>query len=93
MREALERSEENHSRCLTSSPPQGGHFKGIKMQLDLVDEMQWEDVVQFETLEEAGLEESTLDEPVHGQYLSCEGSIYSYTDWFYDNDSSAFSTL
>ncbi len=63
------------------------------MQLDLVDEMQWEDVVEFETLEEAGLEESRDDEPVHGHYLSCEGSIYSYTDWFYDNDSSAFSAI
>ena len=63
------------------------------MQLDLVDEMQWEDVVEFETLEEAGLEESTADEPTHGHYLSCEGSIYSYTDWFYDNDSSAFSVM
>ena len=47
------------------------------MQLDLVDEMQWEDLVEFETLEEAGLEESREDEPVHGHYLSCEGSIYS----------------
>jgi len=55
--------------------------------------MQWEDVIEFETLEEAGLEESTVDEPTHGHYLSCEGSIYSYTDWFYDNDSSAFSAL
>jgi hypothetical protein len=31
------------------------------MQLDLVDEMQWEDLVEFETLEEAGLEESRDD--------------------------------
>jgi hypothetical protein len=61
------------------------------MQLDLVDEMQWEDVIEFETLEEAGFEET--DEPLHGKQLSCEGSIYSYTDWFYDNDESAFSTM
>jgi hypothetical protein len=57
---------------------------------DLVDEMQWEDVVEFLSLEEAGLEEY-VEEPLHGQYHSSEGSIYSYTDWFYDNDDSAFS--
>ena len=61
--------------------------------LDLVDEMQWEDVIEFETLEDAGLEESRDDEPVHGQHLSAEGSIFSYTDWFYDGDESAFSTM
>lgn len=63
------------------------------MQLDLVDEMMWEDIVEFETLEGAGLEESTEDDPVHGQFLSNEGSVYSYTNWFYDRDESAFSTL
>lgn len=31
------------------------------MELDLVDEMQWEDVVEFETLEQAGLEEKVFD--------------------------------
>jgi hypothetical protein len=61
--------------------------------LDLVDEMQWEDVIEFETLEDAGLEESREDEPVHGQYLSTEGSIFSYTDWFYDGDESAFGIM
>lgn len=59
---------------------------------DLVDEMQWEDVVEFLTLEEAGFEEEN-DEPLHGQYFSNEGSIYSYTDWFYDGDESAFSVI
>jgi hypothetical protein len=93
VREALESNQENHPLRLNPQAPARGLSKENIMQLDLVDEMQWEDVVEFETLEEAGLEESTLDEPVHGQYLSCEGSIYSYTDWFYDNDSSAFSTL
>jgi hypothetical protein len=61
---------------------------------DLVDEMQWEEVAEehglFVSLEEAGLEEY-VEEPLHGQYHSSEGSIYSYTDWFYDNDDSAFS--
>jgi hypothetical protein len=61
------------------------------MEFDLVDEMMWEDLVEFETLEDAGFEESTDNDPVHGHYLSSEGSIYSYTDWFYDNDQSAFS--
>ena len=59
---------------------------------DLVDEMQWEDVVEFLSLEEAGLEEAD-DTPLHGIYYSCEGSIYSYTDWFYDGDESAFSVI
>jgi hypothetical protein len=54
--------------------------------------MQWEDVVEFLTLEEAGLEEY-VEEPLHGQYYSNEGSIYSYTDWFYDGDESAFSVI
>lgn len=30
-------------------------------ELDLVDEMQWEDVVDFLTLEQAGLEEKVYD--------------------------------
>jgi hypothetical protein len=33
-------------------------------ELDLVDEMQWEDVVEFLTLEEAGLEESSMMDTV-----------------------------
>ena len=61
------------------------------MQLDLVDEMQWEDIVEFETLENAGLEEA--NDYVHGKQVSNEASIYSYTDWFYDNDESAFSFM
>ena len=65
-------------------------------QFDLVDEMQWEDVAEelglVVSLEEAGLEER-VDEPLHGQYHSNEGSIYSYTDWFYDGDTDAFSVI
>jgi hypothetical protein len=60
--------------------------------LDLVDEMQWEDVVEFLSLEEAGLEEADCT-PLHGIYYSNEGSIYSYTEWFYDGDESAFSVI
>ena len=48
-------------------------------QLDLVDEMQWEDVVEFETLEEAGLEDE--ENPIDKCFAS---SIISYMDWFYE---------
>lgn len=48
---------------------------------------------RFVTLEDAGFEEDNSSEPVHGQYLSSEGSIYSYTEWFYDGDESAFSIV
>jgi hypothetical protein len=44
----------------------------------------------FVTLEEAQLEESKESESLHGIYHSIEGSIYSYVEWFYDNDESAF---
>lgn len=64
-------------------------------RFDLVDEMEWEDVARERgliiSLEEAGFEESA--ESLHGQYYSSEGSIYSYTDWFYDDDDSAFSVI
>lgn len=49
--------------------------------------------IELISLEEAGLVEDSNDEPLHGQYLSTEGSIYSYTAWFYDNDDSAFSVI
>jgi hypothetical protein len=62
-------------------------------QLDLVDQMEWEDHVEFLTLEEVGLEEGNDDEPVHGQYLSIEGSIYGYLAWFHDGDDEAFSVI
>jgi hypothetical protein len=47
----------------------------------------------FERLEpeDIGLEEN--DEPAHGIFRGNEGSIYSYTNWFYDGDESAFSVL
>lgn len=46
----------------------------------------------FESLEDAGLEESS-DLPVFGlqDAESCRHGIYSYTTWFYDGDESAFS--
>ena len=55
-------------------------------QLDLVDEMNWEDSPKVEkiTLEEAGLEETneTDNSFMHG--------IYAYLNWFYDGEISEF---
>jgi hypothetical protein len=48
---------------------------------------------RFVSLEDAGLEEGSSDEPVHGQFLGNSGSIYSYTEWFYDGDDSAFGIM
>jgi len=48
---------------------------------------------RFMTLEDADFEEDNSSEPLHGHYLSNEGSIYSYTEWFYDADESAFSIV
>lgn len=62
-------------------------------QLDLVDQMEWEEHVEFLTLEEVGLEEGNDDEPLHGQYHGQEGSIYSYLSWFHDGDDEAFSVI
>lgn len=59
-------------------------------ELDLVDEMEWEDSdkIEFVSLEEAGLEESHA-EPVFGLEGSTFSSVYEYAEWFYDNDQSA----
>ena len=55
-------------------------------QLDLVDEMNWEDSPKVKkiTLEEAGLEETneTDNSFMHG--------IYTYLNWFYDGEMSEF---
>lgn len=48
---------------------------------------------RFTTLEEEELEESNEDEPLFGVFLSNEGSIYSYMQWFYDDDESAFTII
>lgn len=48
-------------------------------------------LTRFVSLEEAGLEED--DEHAHGIFHSNEGSIYSYTAWFYDGDESAFGIM
>jgi len=43
---------------------------------------------RFISLEEAEYEEES--EQMHGSHTSVSGRIYSYTDWFYDGDDSAF---
>ena len=48
---------------------------------------------RFVSLEEIGLEEDNHDEPLLGVHHSANGSIYSYTDWFYDGDESAFQIM
>jgi hypothetical protein len=49
---------------------------------------------RFVSLEEAGLEESS-DLPVFGlqEAESSRHGIYSYIEWFYDGDESAFSIM
>jgi hypothetical protein len=55
-------------------------------QLDLVDEMNWEDSDKVEkiSLEEAGFEESNAMDNAFA------ASIYAYVDWFYDGEMSEF---
>ena len=56
------------------------------MQLDLVDEMDWEDSDKIEkiSLEEAGFEETPLTEEVHLHGTVFRSGIHAYLDWFYD---------
>ena len=62
----------------------------IDMRVDMTTTHNDEPV--FVSLDSVGLEENNEHDPVHGYFHSCEGSIYSYTEWFYDGDESAFST-
>lgn len=56
-------------------------------ELDLVDEMMWEDIVETCTLEEAGLEEDG-SQPVFGAQAGERTShgILEYLEWFYDGE-------
>lgn len=67
----------------------------LKVQFDLVDEMQWEDKAEaeglFVPLELVGLEEDAGHNHGYHHGRGSNGSIYEYTDWFYDGDDSAFS--
>jgi hypothetical protein len=64
----------------------------MTQQLDLVDEMQWEDVVEFDTLQDSGLEEPH-SQPIFGGTNPLSNGIYAYTSWFYDGDDSAFGVI
>ena len=59
------------------------------IQLDLVQEMEWEEHVEFVSLEEAGLEEVS-HQPIHGgkceNAYTTSGSVLEYCDWFYDGE-------
>lgn len=60
------------------------------LELDLVDEMQWEDVVICISLEEAGLEEDSSWQPVFGEGSReiPSGGVPEYVDWFLDGNGS-----
>lgn len=47
------------------------------MMLDLVDEMQWEDIIEFETLEQAGLESKDYD-----TIPAAQAKYYRDEEWF-----------
>jgi hypothetical protein len=52
---------------------------------DLVDEMQWEDVTDFLSLEEAGLEEAGSC-PMFGGHSPIDNGMDGYLSWFYDGE-------
>jgi hypothetical protein len=58
----------------------------IVMELDLVDEMNWEDSdkVEIISLEEAGLEEAPLAEETHRHGHVFRNGIHAYLDWYFD---------
>lgn len=59
----------------------------LDTQLDLVDEMQWEDSgkVEMVSLEDAGLEEESLTDEIEATSGTVfRNGIYTYLDWFYD---------
>jgi len=61
-------------------------YKEIVMELDLVDEMNWEDSdkVEIISLEEAGLEEAPLAEETHRHGHVFRNGIHAYLDWYFD---------
>jgi hypothetical protein len=56
--------------------------------LEIIMRVDMTNTARFVSLEEAEYEEEA--EQMHGTHTSVSGSIYSYTDWFYDGDDSAF---
>lgn len=57
--------------------------------LEIVMRVDMSNTARFVSLEEAEFEEQEAEQ-MHGTHTSVSGSIYSYTDWFYDGDDSAF---
>ena len=68
----------------------------VPTQLDLVQEMEWEDHTEFLSLEDAGLEEVD-EQPIVGGLFDegyhANGNIYEYCTWFHDGDEQAFSAI
>jgi hypothetical protein len=64
----------------------------MTQHFDLVDEMHWEDLTDFLSFEEVGLEESSA-QPIFGGENPMSNGIYAYTEWFYDGDDSAFGVI
>jgi len=58
----------------------------ISNEIDLVDEMNWEDSSKIEmlSLEDASLEEPALEEETHLHGKVFRNGIHAYLDWFYD---------
>ena len=52
-------------------------------ELDLVDQCDWENHVEFLSLEDAGLEENS-SQPIHGG--KCDADTLEYIAWFYDGE-------
>jgi len=50
---------------------------------------------RFVSLDDAGLEECSSSDPLFGYHdaAGSNGSVYSYTSWFYDGDESAFEVI
>jgi hypothetical protein len=57
--------------------------------LEIIMRVDMTNTARFVSLEEAEYEEAEAEQ-CHGTHTSVSGSIYSYTDWFYDGDDSAF---
>ena len=57
-------------------------------ELDLVDQCDWENHVEFLSLEDAGLEEIS-SQPIHGGKCDADttsGGVLEYIAWFYDGE-------
>lgn len=57
----------------------------MQQAMDLVDEMMWEDLTDFVSLEDAGFEEASRHQPNHGFE-----SVHDYVMWFSDGEDSRY---